>query len=479
MKVNTDIVFYQQYAVPYFGILSMAAHLKKNGLSSEVIINTLEEDPVKAIKELRPKLIGISVMSPEHKWLVEVTRAIKSALPDVPIIVGGVHGIFYPEEILAEVSADIVCHSEGENVLINVIEELKKNDPDLSGIPGLSYKDQNGNIRTNERAMLVPFSDDIIEERDIYYGRYPQLARDSVHRFFSSRGCPFRCSFCYNANIHDIFKGKGKYVRQKSVNSFIKEITRECDKDSVNFIFFYDDLFTFDKQWLKEFLAEYRERVRIPFWCTTRADVVDEEKVSMLKEAGCRTVSFGIETGNQDIRKRVLNKRISDEQIINCGNLLHKYDMKSQTANMFCLPDETVEDALKTVELNIRAKADYAFTALFMPFPKTALTRYCIEKKLLSPDYSLKDLPYSFLTSSVLDIPAKQKEAIRNVHRLAYFFIRWPWMFKVLKKVVFLTFLSPLFEGVFLFANVLRHKEERGITWWATIRYAWRLRKSF
>ncbi len=476
---NPDIVFYQQYAVPYFGVLSIAAHLKQNGFSSEVIIDTLEEDPVNAIQALRPRLIGISVMSPEHKWLIEVSRALKSALPDVIIIVGGVHAIFYPEDILSGAPVDIVCHSEGENVLVEVMRELNKSVPDLSGIPGLSYRDERGNIRMNERAMLVPFREDVIEDRDIYYARYPQLGRDSVHRFFSSRGCPFRCSFCYNANIHDIFKGKGKYVRQKSVESFLKEITEECKKRRINFIFFYDDLFTFDKKWLKEFLKGYKEKVGIPFWCTARADVVDEERIALLKEAGCRTVSFGIETGNEDIRRRVLNKKISDEQIIDCGNLIHKYGMKSQTANMFCLPDENVKDALRTVELNIRAKADYAFTALFMPFPNTGLTRYCIERKLLKSDYSLKDLPYSFLTSSVLDIPRRQKSVIRNVHRLAYFFVRSPLTFRMFKRIVFMRFLGPLFEVVFLFANVLRHKEERGITWWATIRYAWRLKKSF
>ena len=149
-----------------------------------------------------------------------------------------------------------------------------------------------------------------------------------------------------------------------------------------------------------------------------------------------------------------------------------------QTANMFCLPDETVEDALRTIDINIKAKTSYAFTALFMPFPNTALCNYCIEKGLLKPDYSLNDLPTSFLITSILDIPKRQKESIKNVHRLAFFFIKWPWLFRLFKKVVYLNLLSPLFHYIFLFATVLRHKEERGISWWATIRYAWRLRKS-
>lgn len=477
--MKPDIVFVQQYAVPYFGILSITARLKYKGFKAEVLIESLEENLIQTLKQLQPKIIGISLMSPEHKWLINLSQSIRQSLPDIPIIVGGVHGIFYPEEILSQASVDLVCHSDGEEVITNVVEHLDKAFTDWSTISGLSYKNNNGEIHTNERAMLVPFNDNIIEDRNIYYNRYPQLAKDKVHRFFSSRGCYFRCSFCYNANIHGIFKERGKYIRQKSVESFIKEITSECEKYPIECMFFCDDLFTFDKKWLKEFLDIYKERINSPFWCTTRANIIDEDTARMLADAGCRTASFGIETGNYNIRKNVLKKNISDDKIIWCGNLLREYGIKTQTANMFCLPDETVEDALKTIDINIKSKADYAFTALFMPFPNTALCNYCIEKGLLKSDYSLNDLPTSFLTTSILNIPEKQKESIMNVHRLAFFFIKWPWLFKLFRKVVYLNFLGPLFHYIFLFANVLRHKEERGISWWATIRYAWRLKKSF
>jgi len=477
--MKPDIVFIQQYAVPYFGVLSITSHLSHRGFEAEVLIESLEDNLIQKLKQLQPKLIGISLMSPEHKWLINLSQSIRQSLPKIPIVVGGVHGIFYPEQILSQTSVDLVCHSDGEEVIINVIEHLDNGALDWSSISGLSYKTDKGEIRTNQRADLVPFDDNIIEDRNIYYNRYPQLARDKVQRFFSSRGCHFRCSFCYNANIHDVFKEKGKYIRQKSVKSFIKEITSEYEKYPIECFFFSDDLFTFDKKWLKEFLDIYKERVGRPFWCTTRANTIDEDTAGMLAEAGCITASFGIETGNYNIRKNVLKKNITDEKIIRCGNLLHDYGIKTQTANMFCLPDETVEDALKTIDINIKAKANYAFTALFMPFPNTALCNYCIEKGLLKSDYSLNDLPTSFLTISILDIPEKQKESIKNVHRLAFFFIKWPWLFKLFKKVVYLNFLSQFFHYVFLFATVLRHKEERGISWWATIRYAWRLRKSF
>lgn len=472
---NTDVLFIQQYAVPYFGIIALAAKLKSKGYSADVLIGALENDIATEVKARKPAIVGISLLSPEHGWLIETAKKIKDVAPETVIIAGGIHAMFYPEEILNDSVVDLVCHSEGEDVIVDVLRAVQTGG-DTSGLTGIAYR-KGGGVVLNERAPLVAFDDSIIEDQEIYFRRYPKLAEDTVHRFFSSRGCPYRCSFCYNARIHDMFKGKGKYVRQKSVDNFIREIAGHTSRHRVTSVFFYDDLFTFNKDWLKRFLAEYGRGVKIPFMCTTRANVADEETISMLAEAGCRTISFGIETGNYELRKNVLNKNITDEQIVNCGRLAARYGLKVQTANMFCLPDETLQDALKTVELNINAKTDYAFSALFLPFPKTTITDYCIEKGLLKRDYSLKDLPHSFLTESMLDIP--DKAAIINVHRLAYFSIKWPWFFGLSKRLARFYLLNGLFSAIFLLSNLIRHKDERGISLWHAVRYAWRMRKTF
>ena len=211
--------------------------------------------------------------------------------------------------------------------------------------------------------------------------------------------------------------------------------------------------------------------------CTTRANVIDEDTVRVLAKAGCHTVSYGIESGNYNSRKNILKKDVTDDQIIRCGHLLHKYGIRAQTTNMFCLPGETLSDAYKTIELNIKAKTNFAFTALFMPFPKSEITEYCIEKGFLKPDYSLKDLPHSFLTSSVLAM--SDKNAIINIHRLAFFFVKWPLFYKLLRRLVRFSFLNYSFYLLSILSNFLRHKEERRITLWHAARYAWRLRGSF
>jgi radical SAM superfamily enzyme YgiQ (UPF0313 family) len=476
-SIDNDVVFYQQYGVPYFGILLMEAHLRNSGYRAAVVIDSMERDPIAALRRLKPSIVGISVLSTEHRWLVEKVRAIRKVFPETLLVVGGIHAMFYFEEILRETPVDIVCHSEGEEVLPLIVAEANRQSPNWEGVEGIAFRSEDGQIRVNERARLVPFLDTAVEDRSIYYDRYPQISTDHVHRFFSSRGCPFRCSFCYNGNIRDLFHGKGQYVRQKSVDYFIEEIKTQCSRYPIKSIFFYDDLFTFKKEWLRAFLKSYKSFVGLPFWCTTRADTIDEETVSLLAGAGCHTVSFGIETGSYPLRAEVLRKKITDEQIVHCGRLLNSYGLKTQTTNMFCLPGEDLRSAFRTIELNIAAKAGCAFSALFMPFPKTGIAEYCVQKGLLHSGFSLKDLPHSFLNASLLNV--EDKSAIINVHRLAYFFIKWPWTYSRFRSLVQLRFLSPLFQLVFLIGTFLRHKEERGISFWPALRYAWRLRKSF
>lgn len=471
------ILFYQQYAVPYFGIISLDARLKRSGYKTDVIIDALEKDPAQKIQELNPDLIGFSVLSTEHSWLRKTTKMIHSRFPNIPIIVGGIHAMIYPERILADTPAVLVCHSEGEEVILNVLKEMDKSLQGWSAVKGIAFRDINGQIHKNERATLVQYDNSIIENRDIYYNRYPVLARDMVHRFFSSRGCPYSCSFCYNSYLRKLFRGKGRFVRQKSVDSFIREIALQSSKYNMKSIFFYDDLFTYNKKWIREFLNEYKRNIGIPFMCTTRANLIDEETVSLLAKAGCRTASFGIETGNRILRNNILKKKITDEEIIHCGRTLQKHGIQVQTANMFCLPGETLKDALKTVELNIRAKTRCAFSALFMPFPYTEICEYCKKKKLISQDYSLNDIPYSFLTNSVLDIP--QKTEIMNVHYLCHIFVRYPFTYKIFKNLVNIRWLNKIYYYIFLLGNFLRHKEERGIGWCAALRYAWRMRDTF
>jgi radical SAM superfamily enzyme YgiQ (UPF0313 family) len=479
-RKTADLIFFQQFPVPYFGVLALATFLENLGYKSDVIIASLEEDPMARLKELNPAIVGISVLSTEHRWLMKFSAQIRAALPETLILVGGIHAQLYAQEILTDVpDVDIVCNSEGEGVMPFIFDEMAKkpSERDWARVVGISYRLPDGTIQHNERANLTEFDDNIVEDRKMYFDRYPQLTKDEVYQFFSARGCAYNCSFCYVPNLKKAFKNKGKFMRSKPVDTFIAEIVRQKEQHNIKSIFFYDDFFTYNMKWMQEFLPKYKEKVGIPFMCTTIADLMPDKMAQMLAEAGCQTVSFGIESGSYRIRRDILEKDITDEDIIRCGKTIRKYGIQVQTSNMFCLPGETLEDAFKTIEINIKAQVNFCFSALFLPFPHQGVTDHAIQIGALKKDYSLQDMPSTFLATSLIDIP--DKETIKNVHRLAYFFVRWPWLFYTFKNCVRWTFLNPLFYALSILGNLLRHKEERGISFVPAIKFAWRAKKSF
>ncbi|TAN40607.1 MAG: B12-binding domain-containing radical SAM protein [Nitrospirae bacterium] len=471
------VVFYQQFPLPYFGILSLVGYLKHHGYEPEIIISSLEKDPIDRLVELSPEIIGISAMTVEHRWLMQAAADIRRALPNSTIIAGGIHTVLYPEEVLSIPEIDLACTGDGEEVLYDILREMEKKEPDWHSLRGIGFRSAEGAVCVNERAPLYSYRDEIIEDRSIYFNRYPLLARDTAHRFISSRGCPYHCNFCYNETLRNLFRNSGPYIRRKSIDNLIAEIRAVCGNNRTDAVFFVDDLFTMDKKWLGQFLLRYRKEINIPFVCTTRANIMDDEKAALLAEAGCRTVSFGLESGSYAIRKIVLNKDITDDLIIQCGRSIKKFGMHVQTANMFCLPEETLQDAFRTIELNIQTGTDFAFASLLMPFPKTAIADYCIEHGFLKSDYSFNDLPESFMNISLLDL--KEKDVIINVQRLAYFFIRYPSLYKRFKGAVHHMKLRWFFDLLFAAGNFLRHREERGVSWLSALQYAWRMRKTF
>ncbi len=470
------ICFIQKGAFPYFGVIELSGFLKAKGHEATVLIDDLEVDLLAAIESTQADLLGISCMSTETGWLAETATEIRQRFPNAPLAVGGVHAMLYPEMVMSIAAVDYVCTGDGEMNLLQLFEAIAGKRA-IDTVPGIGYRTPGGQIAFTPRAPLYQTLDGSLADRDIYYERYPQLGRDELKQFSGSRGCPFACAFCFNSQLRRIAQGLGAYVRRKPPEHFIEEITKTVSRYGVKTVYFADDLFLTNKTWLRSFLALYKERINAPFMCSVRADAVDEEIAEMLAEAGCTTITFGLETGNEELRKTVLQKSITDAHIRRCAHVLRKHKIRMQSSNMFCIPDETFEDALKTVKLNIDVGVKFAFCTVFMPFPGTPLSDYCISKGLLKKDFGFKDLPKSFLTHSIMDLPDRKR--LQSVQRCAYFMIRYPALYKPLAFLVRHFGNSDLFYPLLFLGTFLRYKEERGITFSAAIRFLWRFRSSF
>jgi radical SAM superfamily enzyme YgiQ (UPF0313 family) len=239
----------------------------------------------------------------------------------------------------------------------------------------------------------------------------------------------------------------------------------------VKTIYFADDVFGMNRKWLYEFLPRYRAEVGLPFICLVRADLVCAEPTyaARLADGGCASVFFGVESGNESFRNRVLGKDLTDAQIEGAAALLHGAGIPFRTYNIVALPGETLEDAFSTVRLNIRIGTDYPWCSVFYPFPGAVLTRYAAEEGFLDRDADPGSLTRSFFTDSPLSgVTARRLQNLQKFFQTA---VLWPRTFPLIRKLIFLPpnlFFTLWFAAVYLL--VYLRSERRGFL--KTLRFA-------
>lgn len=467
------ILFIQRHPFPYFSIMSISAVLKKHNFQTDVLISLLEKNVLKKIKESSPDIIGFSIMTPDEKWLYSLSAKIKKHL-NIPIVVGGVHASSCPE-IIEDPNIDYVVIGEGEDILLQFIKAYFKGDS-RPVIDGLITKTNEKGHAYDAANLIDDLNELPFEDRDIYYNRYRSLKDVSLKQFISGRGCPFDCNFCFNSFYKNLFKGKGKYVRRKSPEYFVNEIKRVKDNYSLKSLFFADDLFALDSRWLSEFSELFAKEIHRPFMCTAMANVITEDAVKLLKRAGCYCISFGIETGNEDKRKNILRKNVSNDEIKKCAGILKKYGIRIQTSNIFAFPGETIDDAFQTIRLNSQIGTDYMFSTLMMPLPKTGIERIAKERNILPKDYNYSHMPISFHSTSLFNF--KDVKVLENIHKISYIAMKLPeyenffrWLVKRNWKRLFFVLFSASF--------IYRYKLERKLSIVNTLRLFWDFRRNY
>lgn len=423
------VAFVQNIAFEYLGVMYISSMLKKHGHTVEMFIVGKDED--KAIGEIasfKPDLVGFPCTTGVHRWALKFAGKMKEKA-SCKVIFGGAHATYFPE-VINESAVDIICRSEGEYAVLDIAEKMDRG-ADLTDTLNCWFK-ANGKIIKNDQRPLIENLDELpFPDRDLYISKYPFLKR-SQKAFLGGRGCPFDCTFCFNHALIKLYKGKGKVVRYRSVDSLIAEIKEVREKYGLRTVYMQDDTFILNKKWVTEFAEKYKKEVGLPFVCLIRADLADESMIKKLSEAGCKNVFFGVEAGSEDLRNSLLKKKVTDEEIRNVAALLKKYGMKCRTYNMLGLPGETLEDAFKTVSINAEIETDYPWCALFHPFPGTELAEYAKEKGLL--DASVDTANPSFFKDSI--IKSEHKRELVNLQKLFFYGVKFPSTMPLIKRLI-------------------------------------------
>lgn len=435
------VLFIQNLFMEQLGVMSLSAVLKANGHDVRLAVGK-DAEIVKIAKEYKPHIVGVTVLTGFQKRWVRTARAIKENLKEKPLVIfGGPHPTFFPETALAE-GVDAVCRGEGEGAIVELAdacdgvrwsEEILVET--ISKVRNLSFSSPTSSgekklvvnpMRKLEDVNKLPYAD-----REISFA-YRFVREDPNVHFLAGRGCPYSCSFCFNKKMRELCEGLGPAVRMRNPANVIDEIMRVSRRWGVKVVYFQDDTFILDRRWLLQFLEEYRRSLRLPLYCTVRADLLTEETAYALKDAGCYRVSFGVESGVERIRNEVLKKKISDEQIKNAAGILEKAGLTFQTTNMMGLPGEKFEDALQTIKLNIEIGADVAWTSIYQPYPGTELGEKTLREgyiKKFPDDETIADAH----TASILTQP--DIERVERLQKLAYAAVKFPQFVPMIKRL--------------------------------------------
>ncbi len=375
----------------YTGVGILSAVLRGSGHTTELLHITQPISESEFIKHLTPMLplegpmlIGFSVTSNMFTFLKKWSAWIKSRWQDAIIIAGGVHPTLAPDETIALPSVDMICVGEGEGAVVELVNMLDKGITPR-GIQNLWIKHPDLAIEKNPLRPLVELDSLPIPDRDIYDFIHLHNESRGEANLVVSRGCPYHCTYCCNDALRAVNNGLGRPVRFRSVPLVIDEVkTILRDYPGINRIVFCDDILPLWPAWFSEFSKTYKTEIGIPFTCNLRPNLVTEKIVAELKDAGCSEIRFGLESGNDEIRQKVMNRDLTREQMLYAFQLCRGAGIKTFAFNIVGLPGESVKQMLDTVKLNADVMADVTRVTIFYPYPKTKLYDVCAEMNILT-----------------------------------------------------------------------------------------------
>ena len=358
----------------------------------------------KIVKEQNPDVIGVTAITTKFGSVIQTAKFCKEVLPDVPIIVGGPHASALPELTARIPEVDYVMRGEGDESMPRLIDAIRDK-TDLSQIRGLTWK-KDGQIINNPDAEFVKDLDTIpFPDRGALMNPEHYSSED-MGVILSSRGCPFCCSYCFHM--------WNRKVRYRSVKNVIEEIKQVYSTYGTTQFSIKDDSFTVRRDHVIKLCEEFKKLpFKITFNCTTRVDIVDEELLSIMKDAGLSQLSIGIESGSAEILKAT-DKGINHDQILKASAMFNKLGIFWTGYFMMGLPQETEEDILRTLAFLKKSKPYYGGLGIYNPFPRTKLFDQGVEMGLVDPNPSLEH----FLTTNPKDLFFKDPK--KRVMALSY-----------------------------------------------------------
>jgi radical SAM superfamily enzyme YgiQ (UPF0313 family) len=375
--------------VPPLGILYIAAALERQGHELQVFDIDPDVSPcIDQVSKFAPHIVGIGCYTNTYPKARRLAAKLKQELPQAIFVCGGVHATAKPQETIRELKVDYLVYAEGERSMSRLVRCLESGShSEIPGIKGLYYWKDGEVAYTGPPALIdeldaIPFpARHLLDYRPYLVppGMIRGYAMERVTTIFTSRGCPYPCTYCASHIV------QGKKVRRRSAANVIAEIETLVRDYRIRGFYICDDLVTGDHEWMMEFSRQLAAKNFGLRWaCQSRVDLVDEEMLRLMKQAGCVQLDFGVESGS-DKTLKTMKKKASADEARSAFALMHAMKMRACATFIIGFPGETEEDMEETYRLAQEINADYTAFYFLTPYPGTAIYNMAVQNAWIDP----------------------------------------------------------------------------------------------
>lgn len=420
-------------AFPPIGLLYLASVARKHRYDVDVYDASAKGLSMSKAFEYvisnKPDVCAVSLYTQDLIETLDFIKRVKNSIPHCICIAGGPHATALPEHTLKECeSMDYLVIGEGERTLIGLLHSIQ-NQSDPSEVKGIYFRRNNEIIRNKAESLInnldeIPFpAYDLIEKHGYEYYRRTLALGKKISSIITSRGCPFKCTFCFKATFNNSY-------RQRSPQNVVREMKWKMEEFDIDEFHFVDDLFTLKREWLYKFLFELeKNHIKVPWRCTTRIDSLKEKDFNNLKKHGCYHVELGIESGNDNVLKDI-TKHISTQKIEKVFKWIRKAGLTTLSFFIFGHRLDTDKTIKQTLSFAKKISPDVCGFAVLLPFPGTEIYDSLVPEEIkydwnrFNGYYDRDKLSLSICTVSVQKLQQFGQQADAEVYGRIEFLLR-------------------------------------------------------
>jgi len=414
------------------------SNLERFPKRAEVTFEGLVDDMIQSIDDFQPDIIGLSALTDDYPLGLGLMREVRRVFKDIPTIAGGVHATVDPAGVLSEDCFDMVCVGEGEYVVLDIAKRIEEK-KDFANIPNLWVKHANGTIERNavrpyeQNLDVFPYPDWSIYSQVAFYKPFEGFIY-KYGDFEMSRGCPYKCSYCINVQLQEIYRHTHEnYHREKSIPRVIDEIKSAIENYDIEFLKFWDETFLLmSQERMEEFCDLYTDQIGLPYVIETTSQSITDFSVKILQKTNCKSASLGMETGNSDIRKGLLYKPTDNDVYEKAFGLMGEHGIRKASFNMIGLPNERQEDIFRTIAMNRLVETDTQGVGIFYPYKGTPIRNMLVSQGLLDDNLEVENLKnYNFNTfttasGSIVRFKDMDSKLLNKLQLIFASYVVWP-----------------------------------------------------